>query len=288
MKKSVYLNGDFVPVEKATVSVMDRGFLYGDGIFETIRAYGGVPFRWKKHFERMAASAQTLGIEFNRSDGELRESVTELLARNELKDAYLRISLSRGIHHGDLGLSPNGVPTLVITAGELNRPSDEEYENGVSAIILSRPCTSPLASHKTLSYLPYLAARHKANEVGARETLLCGPAGRMTEGTSSNLFIVLSDRVFTPPDDGTILPGITRKTVMDALHASGIECMEDYFTSSEVYDADEVFITNSIIETLPVTRIGKAPVHNGKVGPIFKKALAAYRGEVRKELEGQV
>ena len=285
MINTIYVNGQFISSDKACLSPLDRGFLYGDGIFETIRVYDRVPFRWNQHIERMTDSARALEINWKEETQKLKDIVSELLKRNNLKNAYLRISVSRGIHTGDLGFDSDHNPTTVIVTDKLKAPSYAEYERGVPATVVQHPWASPMAAHKTLSYLPYLAARHKARKAGMSEALLCDPSGRLTEGTTSNIFLVLRNKVFTPPADGTILGGITRRVALESLKSLNIECEENRVTVEDAARADEIFITNSIIEVLPVTALDKTPVGDGKVGPITKSAMDAYRSEVQKEIE---
>jgi len=285
MTKVVYLNGEIVPEDKACVSVFDRGFLYGDGIFETIRVYGGVPFRWDQHMERMAKSASTLGINWSNDNKSLRDAASELLSRNKLTDAYMRITLSRGKHSGNLGFDTDSESTLLMVVAEPRLPSDENYGRGVAAVIIPHTWISPMAAHKTLSYLPYLAAMDKAQREGAREALLCGPTGRLAEGATSNVFIVFGERIFTPPADGRILPGIARDVVIESLPEAGAQCIEEHIPAEDARTADEIFITNSTVEVLPVTKLDGANVGNGKVGPATRKAMKSYRSEVKKKIK---
>lgn len=285
MKKTVFLNGKLVPGEDARVSTFDRGFLYGDGLFETMRVYGGTPFRWDEHIARMAKSAGRLGI---RWDGYApdKASAVRLLEENGLKDACLRITMTRGLHSGDLGLSADGAPTVVMVAEECRPPAREDYENGVEAVLMKNPWLSPLAAHKTLSYLPYLAAKQVSRDAGARETLLCNHFGQLTEGASSNAFVVFSGRIFTPPAEGQILDGIARRVTIKAARDAGLQVTEDYINWRDVTEADEIFITNSVIEVLPVTKLDGVNVGpGGEVGPVSRKVLEGYREEVKKEVD---
>lgn len=287
MTRIVFLNGEYLPNDKAKISVLDRGFLYGDGIFETIRVYRGAPFRWREHLDRMRNSANSLGIKYDPDPAALRVIVDELLKQNNLQDAYLRINLSRGIYSGKIGFEASGEPTLFIYADTLNPPKEDEYENGVGAIIMPQSYVSPLAAHKTIAYLPYLLAREKAIKAGAREAFLSAPSGRITEGATSNIFIVLEGSIFTPPTDGSILAGIARRVVIDALAENNIRCLEDYFIRSDLTDADEIFITNSMIEVLPITSLDGKKILGGKPGPMARKALQVYREKVTKEIESE-
>jgi len=285
MTKFIWINGQFVTADKACVSPLDRGFLYGDGIFETMRIYDGVPFRWDWHIERMAASARALEIKWDGNAKKLKDTVSELARKNKLKNAYLRITVSRGIYTGDLGFNQDMEPTTVIFVDKLNAPSYDDYEKGIAATVVPHPWTSPMAAHKSISYLPYLAARNKARIAGAREAILTDSAGRLTEGATSNVFIVLGDRVFTPPADGSILGGVARRVVIASLKDLNIRLEEDYVTGGDAAGADEIFITNSIIEVLPITKLDNAAIGGGDVGQISRMALYAYRSEVQKEIE---
>jgi len=286
MNRTVFFNGELAPEEDVRISAFDRGFLYGDGLFETIRVYGGVPFRWDEHIERMKKSAGRLGMGWSEHRAPDKSSVAGLLEKNGLKDAYLRITMTRGLHTGHIGLPSNGLPTVVMVVEECRPPSEEDYKNGVDAIMMKIPWLSPLAAHKTLSYLPYLAAKQTSLNAGAREAVLCDHFGRLTEGASSNVFAVFAGRIFTPPPEGQILDGVARRVAIKAAGAAGIKVTEDHVNCQDMADADEIFITNSIVEVLPVTRLDGVNVGpDGKVGPVSRKVLEGYREEVRKEVE---
>ncbi len=285
MTRTIFLNGEMMPEEKACVSVFDRGFLYGDGLFETLRAYDGVPFRWDEHIERMTESARSLGMKWGEHAPD-KASAKGLLEKNGLKDAYLRITMTRGLHSGDAGLVSDGAPTILMVADECRPPSEADYENGVEAVMMKNPWLSPLAAHKTLSYLPYLAAKQASRDAGARETILCNHFGQLTEGASSNVFVVLSGTIFTPPAEGQILDGIARRVAMKAAGEAGFQVAEDYVNCHDVTEADEIFITNSLIEVLPVTKLDGINIGpGGKVGPAARKVLEGYREEVKREVE---
>ena len=285
MTKFIWINGQFVSADKACISPLDRGFLYGDGIFETMRIYDGVPFRWDWHIERMTTSVQALEIKWKGNTQALKGVVSELAQKNKLKNAYLRITVSRGIHNGDLGFDSDQEPTTVIFVDMLQAPSDGDYEKGIAATVVPHPWASPMAAHKSISYLPYLAAKNKARKKGVREAILCDYAGRFTEGATSNVFIVLDNRVFTPPTDGSILSGIARRVVIESLRNVGVRCEEEYMLMEDAIRADEIFITNSIIEALPITKLDGTAIGGGDVGSITRMALYAYRSEVQKEIE---
>ncbi len=255
----VYLNGEFVERDAATISAFDRGLLYGDGLFETVRAYGGVPFALNEHLDRMAGSAAFLGILFP-GKAVLVEAVGELIDRNGLADAYVRITLTRGEHTGTLVPDPSARPTLLVEARPLQPYPDALYRHGADVVISAHrhESSSPIRAHKTANYLPNILAKQEAAERGALEVVLLDPAGIVCECATSNLFCVIDGVLHTPPLDLNILPGITRRTVMGLARKAGVDVREERFTADILRSASEVFLTNSLMELLPVRSIAEA------------------------------
>jgi len=286
MSQIVYLNGQFLADSEARISIHDRGFLYGDGLFDTMRAYEGIPFRIEDHIERLRNSADCLGITIGAAPGEIKEIINELLARNGLENAYLRITVTRGIHSGDLSFDSAGPSTLLIVARPLTTPSEADYERGVSAALV-QGCgnPAPIARHKTISYLPYLIARELAAKSGAREAILVDDDGMILESSTGNVFIVLGEEIVTPPVIAGILPGIARKTVLELAPSIGIKAKEDTVAVKDLASASEAFVTNSIVEILPITHIdGKGLGDNA--GEVTRRISRAYKEEVKKYIKG--
>ena len=279
----VYVNGRILPRGEALVSAFDRGLLYGDGIFETMRAYQGVIFRLDYHVRRLRESAGELRIPLPVPDGELADAAQELVRRNGLQEAYVRITLTRGLHAGSLALDTQQPPTLLIDCRPITPPSPENNRQGISlgASRYLRHRSSRMARHKTLSYLDNLLILDEARAGGSRDAIILADNGLVCECATANIFLILDDEVRTPTAKLPLLNGITRQVVLELCRKLELKVLEDKFDLDDVIDADEVFITNSIIEVLPVGEvtartIGCCP------GPVTERIRQAYADEVRR------
>ena len=272
MGQFVCLNGDIVERDAAMIGAFDRSFLYGDGLFETGRAYAGVPFMLSEHLARMADSADELGIVMPAA-GDIATVVVRLIEMNELADAYVRITLSRGTHKGKLVPDEPPQPTLLIEARELHPYPAGMAERGAAVIVSSsvHNSASLVSRHKTTSYLANILAKREAEERGADEAILLDHTGHVAEGTVSNVFCVRGGRLLTPPLEMNILPGITRQCVLGLARNAGIEVEEAPFCAAALQSAGEVFLTNSLMEVMPV-------------GSIDGSALASVPGSVTAKL----
>ena len=280
MSRFVCLNGEIVERDAAKVSAFDRSFLYGDGLFETVRAYGGAPFMLAEHLARMANSAEAFGIAMP-AEGDVATVVERLIEMNELADAYVRITLSRGTHTGQLVPDEPLRPTLLIDVCDLRPYPAEMAERGATVVISSsvHNSASHVSRHKTTSYLVGILAKREAKERGADEAILLDHAGRVAEGAASNVFCVRGARLLTPPLDMNILPGITRRRVIELARDAGIEVVETRFGTDELRTADEVFLTNSLMEVMPVGSVdGVAP--QNILGPVTAALARSYKGLV--------
>ena len=239
---TVYLNGRFLLEEQACVSIHDRGFLYGDGLFETIRVYEGEPFLWEEHMARLETGCKVLRIAPPFSAGEMRVVVRELLRRNSLREAIVRIALSRGI--GPRGYSPRGAehPTLCVAPFEAPKEVAEAYR--LISASLRLPAQDPLSSFKHGNKLRQVLARAEADDAGANEALMLNERGEVVEGTTTNIFWIEKGRVCTPPL-GAILAGTTRAHVLRLCAALGIASREKSTTLKKLVKADGVFVTSS-------------------------------------------
>ncbi len=285
MSEKVYLNGVLVPREKASISPFDRGFLYGYGLFETVRSYGGRVFRLDRHLARLMHSAERFGLASQLDPAELEQAIYQTLEANRLLDARIRLTVAAG--EGERGLSPptSGKITTLVVVEKLTVPS-RIYDEGISAALVStrRNSQSPLPAIKSLNYLEGLIARAEAAALGADEAIMLNDRGYVSECSSSNIFLVVTGKLLTPSLESGILPGITREAVLELAHDSDIETMEGEIPPSDLVRADEVFITTSVREVVPVVMINSRPVGSGKPGEVTKRLMTAYKELVRREL----
>lgn len=275
----IYINGKFVPAQEASVSVFDHGFLYGDGVFEGIRAYGGRVFRLEDHVKRLFDSAQAIALCIPMSSQEMAEAILETLRKNNLQDAYIRPIVTRGI--GDLGLDPNkcNAATVIIMATEWGAMYGDLYEVGLTAITVSIRRNSPAAlppNVKSLNYLNNILAKIEANIKGGNEAIILDDLGRLSEGSGDNIFIVKDGKVYTPFTINN-LKGITRAAVMEIATARGYDVLERDLGLFDLYTGDEVFVTGTAAEVAPVTKVDGRVIGTGKPGPITKELMAAFR-----------
>jgi branched-chain amino acid aminotransferase len=276
----IYLNGEYVPKEHAVVSVFDHGLLYGDGVFEGIRAYHGRVFKLSEHLDRLYDSARTVAMEIPLTKDEMQEVVLETLRRNNLRDAYIRLVVTRGV--GDLGLDPKKCPkpfVFCITASIVLYP-DDLYEKGLSVITVSTRRNIPTACVprvKSLNYLNNIYAKIEANLAGVPEAIMLNNEGYVAEATGDNIFIVKKGELITPPAYVGILEGVTRNTVLDIAREKGIPAVEKVFTLFDVYNADEVFLTGTAAEIIPTIQVDGRLIADGKPGNMTRELIAAFR-----------
>ncbi|RJQ27373.1 MAG: branched-chain-amino-acid transaminase [Peptococcaceae bacterium] len=288
MSAFVYLNGDYVPAEDAKVSVFDHGFLYGDGVFETMRAYVGRVFMLTEHLERLYRSAAIISLVIPYRIEELAAAVEGTIQRNNLPGAYIRLSVSRGA--GPLGIDPLNCagPTVVCTARALAGHPEVLYSRGVQAVTVCTrriPVEALDPSAKTFNFLNNIMAKIEANAAGAYEGIMLNSSGQVAEGTVSNLFLLRRGVLLTPAPEAGILPGITRNTVLELAGGMGIRAVETLFGPGELYAAEEMFLTNSSWELLPVVTVDGFPVGSGRPGPVTGLLLDAYRKLVAESLD---
>lgn len=275
----IYLNGEYVPKEKAVVSVFDHGLLYGDGVFEGIRAYHGRVFKLGDHLDRLYDGARAICMQIPVSMDEMQEIVLETLRRNDLSDAYIRLVVTRG--PGDLGLDPRKCPKPFIfcIAASIVLYPDELYEKGMSVISVSTRRNIPTACIprvKSLNYLNNIYAKMEANLAGMPEAIMLNNEGYVAEATGDNIFIVNKGVLITPPSSAGILEGITRNAVMDLACGKGIPVEEKMFTMYDVYTADEVFLTGTAAEVIPVINVDGRIIADGKPGKMTWELIAAF------------
>lgn len=276
----VYLNNRVVPREEAVISVFDHGFLYGDGVYETMRVYGGVVFMIDEHIRRLYRSADMIGLTIKDNAGSLKSKIYETLNANNLKDAYLRLTISRG--YGGLGLDPKlcKMPTLVIIAEHFKKYPKAFYENGVRVLIpqIRRNLKSALNPQiKSLNFLNNILAKLEAIKGSAYEAVMLNADGFLTEGTVSNIFFLKNNLLCTPSLRCGILNGITRAIVIKLAVKEAIHVKEGEFRREELYGADEVFLTNTTMEIMPVSAVDD---RSHEVGSLTKLLHRAYKQKV--------
>jgi branched-chain amino acid aminotransferase len=276
----IYVDGTLYGRDDAKVSVFDHGFLYGDGVFEGIRAYEGNVFRLKEHIDRLYRSAHTIALDIPLTPAQMTQAVLETIAANEQKDAYIRLVVSRG--PGDLGIDPSncGRPTIVIIVAEIKLYPKELYETGASIVTSSVrripiQCLDPRI--KSLNYLNNIMAKIDAKRAGALEAVMLNQQGRVAECTADNLFFIENGALKTPGLMNGALPGITRATVLEIGAAIGMPTEEGNYGLHDLYNADEVFLTGTGAEIMPVISVDGRKVGTGKPGGMTKRLLDEFR-----------
>lgn len=287
MTQWIYLNGEFVTKENAKVSVYDHGFLYGDGIFEGIRIYNGNIFKCKEHLDRLYDSAKSIDLTIPLSYEEMEQALIETIRKNELRDGYIRLVVSRGF--GDLGLDPRRCKTanIVIIVEQLAIYSNEDYVNGLKIVSVSTRRNIPDALNpkiKSLNYLNNILVKIQANLAGVGEALMLNSQGYVAEGSGDNIFIVKNGILTTPPTYIGALNGITRQTIIDISQKLGYVVKEEPFTLHDVYVADEVFLTGTAAEVIAAREVDGRVIGGGKAGPITMHLLEEFRKYV--EIDG--
>lgn len=282
----IYLNNSFVPKEEAKVSVFDHGLMYGDGIFETLRSYNGTVFRIDSHIDRLFGSAEMIRLAIHKGKDELKEVIYQSLKINRLKEAYIRISITRG--EGEIGLDPDlcKEPTIIVISKPLTPYQEELYSMGVRIIISAVRRMPPEAldpAIKSLNFLNNIMARISAKDKKAFDALMLNAQGYVTETTAANIFIVKKGVIITPPLSSGILKGITRTAIILISGAIGIDLLEQDILPSDIYKADETFLTNTSLEIMPVVEIDGSLIGDGRPGHITRRLLGEYRSIVAQE-----
>ncbi len=285
----VYLNGTFVERSHATVSVFDHGLLYGDGVFEGIRSYDGLVFKLREHVDRLFESAHTIMLKIPLSKLQLIEAVKQSLRVNRLTDAYIRLVVTRG--EGDLGLDPRKCvqPTVFIIADRIELYPKQLYERGLKLITVATQRNVPEALNpqiKSLNYLNNILAKIEAVNAGFEEAIMLSHSGYVTECTGENLFLVRGRRLLTPPPYIGVLRGITRQAVMDLGNSQRLEVREDLLTRHDLFNAEEVFLTGTAAEIVPVVEIDGRVIGSGRPGPVTKRLQQAFRKLTRDSKHG--
>jgi len=279
MAEIVYLNGQLVPRSKAKLSPFDHGFLYGYGLFETMRAYNGHIFRLDRHLARLRRSAQTLGLATKVATFDLETACIQTLEANKLKDARLRLTISAG--EGSMTPDPStcSSTTVLVTTQNLVPLPHEKYESGFKAALssLRLDSQSPLSRLKSTCYMENIFALMEARAAGCDEAILLNERGYLAEGSTANIFLVSKGELITPSLESGVLPGITREAVLEIARALNIKTAEREVKLKELTTAEEAFITNSILELMPLTCFDGKPIGSGKASQLTKNMMGAYK-----------
>ncbi len=282
----IYLNDKLVDREDAKVSVFDHGLLYGDGIFEGIRLYDGCVFKLDEHLERLEYSAKAIMLQMPWSREEIAEAVCETCRANGLKDGYIRLVVTRGV--GSLGLSIKNCdkPQLIIIADTIQLYPKEFYENGLKIITVPTRRSNPAAlppTVKSLNYLNNILAKIEAQHLGYHEAIMLNDQGYIAECTGDNVFVVHKGELITPAASAGALRGITRDTALEIAEELGIPWREANLTRYDIWVADELFLTGTAAEIVPIVEVDARPIGNGKPGPITGRFLEVFRRIVSKQ-----
>ena len=275
----VYIDGKYYDQKNAKVSVFDHGLLYGDGVFEGIRAYNGRVFKLKEHIDRLFCSAKAILLNIPLSHAAMMKAVVDTCRRNKLRDGYIRLVVTRGV--GTLGLNPNRCkrPSVIVIADKIQLYPPAMYERGMA--IVTVPTTRNLHNAvnpaiKSLNYLNNILAKIEANIAGVEEAIMLNSEGFVAECTGDNIFILKEGQMFTPPLSAGALYGITRGVVMGLAREAGIPASEPNLTRYDLFNADECFLTGTGAELIPVTKIDGRVIGSGKPGPITKRLVKSY------------
>ncbi len=282
----VYLNGEFVPKSEAKISVFDHGLLYGDGVFEGIRSYSCLVFKLKEHLIRLQESAHTIMLKLPMTEEQLSDAIVETLKHNHLRDAYIRVVVTRGT--GDLGLDPGSckTPSIFIITDTIILYPESFYRNGMEIITVPTVRNLPEAINpalKTLNYLNNIMAKIEAKNSNYREALMLNHQGYVAECTGDNVFIVKNGIVQTPPTYLGALRGITRQAIMDLALRNDIPCQERVLTRHDLFNADEAFLTGTAAEVVPVVKIDGRRIGTGKPGKVTRKLMSSFHDLTRKD-----
>ncbi|HLP97690.1 MAG TPA: D-amino acid aminotransferase [Sideroxyarcus sp.] len=274
---TVYLNGAYMPIEKATVPVLDRGFIFGDGVYEVIPVYSRRPFRLAEHLKRLQHSLDGIKLPNPHSEREWTDILNELIKRNAPEDQYLYLHITRGVAKRDHAFpNPPVPPTVFVLSNPLTTPPAELLQSGISCITVqdNRWLRCDI---KAIALLPNVLLRQAAVEAGCAEAILIRDDAFLTEGAASNIFVVKNDTLLAPPKDNLMLPGITYDVILELAAANHIPHEVRRVTKAEVLNADELLLTSSTKEVLAITTLDGKPVGNGKPGAMFARLHPLYQ-----------
>ena len=282
----IYISGQYYAKEDAKISVFDHGLLYGDGVFEGLRAYSGNIFRMEQHLTRLYESALAIMLTIPVSPDELGQVIKDTLLRNNISDGYIRVVITRGA--GSLGIDPEKTsnPQVIVIADHIQLYPKELYENGMEIVTASTIRNHPAALNpriKSLNYLNNILAKLEGKRAGCLEALMLNHRGEVAECTADNIFLVRRGELLTPPTDAGILEGVTRGAVIELAEQAGITVREITLTRHDVYVADECFLTGSGAEVIPVIKVDMRSIGSGSVGTMTRQLSQAFHRLVRQQ-----
>lgn len=285
MSGKVYINGTLYDQQNAVISVFDHGLLYGDGVFEGLRVYGGKVFRIDQHLQRLFDSAKGIWLEIPLTKAALRNAINDTVSANGIQDGYVRVVITRG--SGSLGLDPHKTanPQVIIIADTISLYPDELYEKGLEIVTVSVTRNHPSAISpriKSLNYLNNILAKIEGLQAGCIEALMLNHKGEIAECTGDNIFLVRNDMLYTPPNDAGILEGITRGAVIELAEASGRQVRQTALTKHDVYIADECFLTGTAAEVVPVVKVDSRTIGTGAPGDITRDLITRFHELARR------
>ena len=280
--QKVWINGKFFDSDNAKVSVFDRGFLYGDGVFETMRSYAGVVFKLDEHLDRLYKSLSVVKIKLPYRKRQLKDAIYRSLQVNALKSAYIRLTVTRGEGRFSIDYKDDFKPNVVIVAKEFGEYPEDMYARGISAKVskIRHNEYSPVSKIKSLNFLNYILARLDAKAQGFDEAILANTKGHITEGATTNIFLVKDEALMTPPPESGIIPGVTREVILKIARKLRLKIREREVSYKDLLNSDEVFLTNSLVEVLPVTRIDSKKIARAKPGDTTRLIHISYQKEV--------
>ncbi|MGW8228229.1 MAG: D-amino acid aminotransferase [Gammaproteobacteria bacterium] len=271
----VYLNGEYLPLDQACVPVLDRGFIFGDGVYEVIPVYGGKAFRLEHHLQRLKNSMQAVRLRNPLTDEDWSTIINSVVSRNNGGDQSIYLQITRGVARRDHRFPGDATPTVFVMSNLFEAVPKEQLENGVKAITLD-DIRWQYCSIKSIALLPNILLRQQAVEQGAAEAILLRN-DEVTEGAASNVFIVKDGVIITPPKTDCLLPGITRDLVVEQANEHGLTLKETIIKQTDLNTADEIWLTSSTKEILPVTQLNGQPVGNGTPGKVWQQMYALYQ-----------
>jgi D-alanine transaminase len=271
----VYLNNEYLPLENAKIPVLDRGFIFGDGVYEVIPVFHGTPFRLEHHLARLKNSINAVKIDNPHTESEWASIISEVISRNNPSDQSIYLQVTRGIAKRDHKFPADTHPTVFVMSNPFKPVAEDELQNGVTAITLD-DIRWQYCHIKSIALLPNILLRQQAIDNNATEAILVKD-GNITEGAASNIFIVKEGVIYTPPKSDCLLPGITRDLVVELAQSHNIPCQEKTFSLEALEQADEIWLTSSTKEILPITRLNKKLVGSGKPGSVWQTMYNFYQ-----------
>ena len=285
----IYIDGQYYPKSQAKISVYDHGFLYGDGVFEGIRAYNGVVFKLKEHVDRLYRGAHAIMLNIPLTKEQMVQAVVQTLRKNKMKDSYIRLIVSRGV--GDLGLDPRKCPkaSVIIITDTINIKAGNASETGVTALITwvrRNPVDATTSEVKSLNYLNSILGKIEANACGADEAICLEQNGCIAEGVGENVFIIKNGEILTPPTSTGALSGITAEAIYKLCESLKIKLTVTNLTAYMLFTADEAFFTGTAMEVVPIREVNKRVIGSGKPGSVTKKLMAEFKKVIADPVNG--